>query len=160
HRLGLNTSIDLIAAPTFEAPAVVRLFRPLLILPPDGCQSLDDDELESLLCHECAHVARRDNLVGLFEAIAGAVFWFNPLVSIARRRIAAAREEACDERVADANLPAGTYAGALAKVCRALIAPRVAAVSCMANAHLKERIEHLMRYDSLRTSARSHRLTT
>src|SRR6185503_15445678 len=107
-----------------------------------------------------AHVARRDNLVGLVEAFAGALFWFHPLVWFARRRLASAREEACDERVTDAAMPAETYVGALAKLCRSLVAPRVAAVSCMANAHLKERIEHLMRYDSLRTSALSHRFIT
>jgi hypothetical protein len=61
--------------------------------------------------------------------------------------------------VADAALPAETYVGALAKVCRALLAPRVLAVSCMASAHLKERIQLLMKYDTLRKSAFSHRFT-
>lgn len=159
RRLGLHQSIDLITSPTCEAPAVVRVLRPMIILPADGCSSLDDDELESLLCHECAHVARRDNLIGVAEAIVCSVFWFNPLVWLAHRRIAAAREAACDERVADAALPAETYVGALAKVCRTLLAPRVPAVSCMASAHLKERIQHLMSYDTLRKSAFSHRFT-
>ena len=157
RRLGVRHAVDLIASPTCEAPAVVRVLRPMIILPADGCDALGDDELESLLCHECAHVARRDNLLGVFEAVACSLFWFNPLVWLAHRRIAAAREEACDERVADAALPAETYVGALAKICRTLLAPRVAAVSCMASAHLKERIQHLMRYDTLRTSALSHR---
>jgi beta-lactamase regulating signal transducer with metallopeptidase domain len=157
RRLNLRHSIDLIASPTCEAPAVVRVLRPMIILPADGCASLDDEELESLLCHECAHVARRDNLLGVIEAIACSVFWFNPLVWLAHRRIASAREAACDERVADAALRAETYVGALAKICRTLLAPRVPAVSCMASAHLKERIQHLMRYDSLRRSAFSHR---
>jgi beta-lactamase regulating signal transducer with metallopeptidase domain len=160
RRLGLHHSIDLIASPTCEAPAVVRVLRPMIILPADGCSSLDDDELESLLCHECAHVARRDNLLGVAEAIVCSVFWFNPLVWLAHRRIASAREAACDERVADSALPAETYVGALAKVCRSLLAPRVPAVSCMASAHLKERIQHLMSYDTLRKSAFSHRFTT
>ena len=160
RRLGVAHSIDLIASPTCEAPAVVRVLRPMIILPADGCSSLDDDELESLLCHECAHVARRDNLIGVAEAIVCSVFWFNPLVWLAHRRIASAREAACDERVADAALPAETYVGALAKICRALLAPRVPAVSCMASAHLKERIQHLMRYDTLRKSAFPHRFTT
>ena len=159
RRLGLHHSIDLIASPTCEAPAVVRVLRPMIILPADGCASLDDDELESLLCHECAHVARRDNLLGVAEAILCSVFWFNPLVWLAHRRIAAVRETACDERVADVALPAETYVGALAKVCRTLLAPRVPAVSCMASAHLKERIQHLMSYDTLRKSAFSHRFT-
>ena len=157
RRLGVHHSIDLIASSTCEAPAVVRVLRPMIILPADGCSTLDDEELESLLCHECAHVARRDNLLGVAEAVACSLFWFNPLVWLAHRRIAAAREAACDERVADAALPAETYVGALAKVCRSLLAPRVPAVSCMANAHLKERIQHLMGYDNLRKSAFSHR---
>lgn len=159
RRLGVHQSIDLIASPTCEAPAVVRVLRPMIILPADGCSSLEDDELESLLAHECAHVARRDNAVGVAEAIVCSVFWFNPLVWLAHRRIASAREAACDERVADAALPAETYVGALAKICRSLLAPRVPAVSCMASAHLKERIQHLMSYDTLRKSAFSHQLT-
>lgn len=158
QRLGLHRSVDLIASPTCEAPAVVRVLRPMIILPADGCETLDDEELESLLCHECAHVARRDNLLGVAEAVVCSLFWFNPLVWLTHRRIAAAREAACDERVADAALSAGTYAGALAKVCRALLAPRIPAVSCMASAHLKERIQHLMSYDTLRKSAFSHRV--
>ena len=157
RRLALHHSVDLIASSTCEAPAVVRVVRPTIILPADGCDALDDQELESLLCHECAHVARRDHLLGVFEALVCSFFWFNPLVWLAHRRIAAAREAACDERVADAELPAETYAGALAKVCRTLLAPRVAAVSCMASAHLKERILHLMSYDTIRKSAFPHR---
>jgi beta-lactamase regulating signal transducer with metallopeptidase domain len=160
RRLALHTSVDLIASPLCEAPAVLRVLRPIIVLPSDGCQSLGDDELESLLCHECAHVARHDNLVGFLENIAGALFWFNPLVWLARRHAASSREEACDERVTDAAMPAETYVGALAKLCRTLVAPRVTAVSCMANAHLKERIEHLMKYDSMRATALSHRRTT
>lgn len=165
RRLGIHHSIDLIASPTCEAPAVVRVLRPMIILPADGCSSLDDEELESLLCHECAHVARRDNALGVLEAVLCSLFWFNPLVWLAHRRIASAREAACDERVADAALPLTsrdaieTYVGALAKICRSLLAPRVPAVSCMASAHLKERIQHLMSYDTLRQSAFSHRFT-
>jgi beta-lactamase regulating signal transducer with metallopeptidase domain len=158
RRLGLRRSIDLIASPTSEAPAVVRVLRPMLILPADGCDTLDDEELESLLLHECAHVARRDNLAGVLEAFACSLFWFNPLVWIAHHRLAIVREAACDERVADTDVPTETYTGALAKICRALLSPREHAVSCIASPHLKERIDHLMRYPSLRKSAISHRL--
>lgn len=158
RRLSLHRSIDLIASATCEAPAVVRVLRPLIILPADGCDSLDDDELESLLCHEATHVARHDNLAGVLEAFACSLFWFNPLVWVMHRRLAVVREAACDERVADLDVTAETYTSALTKICRALLAPRVHAVSCVANPHLKERIEHLMRYPSLRKSALSHQL--
>ena len=157
-RLGLQVSVDLTRSRICEAPAVVRIIRPLVILPDGGCDVLDDAELESLLRHECAHVARRDNLFGLAESAIVAAFWFHPLVWIAQRALSAAREEACDETAASTPDALDTYVSALTKICRAVIAPRLTGVSCMASAHLKERMNHLMRYEFLRTRALSHRL--
>lgn len=158
HRLGMRASVDVIRSTICEAPAVVRIVRPVIVLPDGGCDSLDDDELESLLRHECAHVARRDNLLGLGESVIVSAFWFHPLLWIAQRAIATAREEACDETAAATAEGIDTYVSALSKICRAVLAPRLAGVSCMASAHLKERLNHLMRYEVLRNRAFSHRL--
>jgi beta-lactamase regulating signal transducer with metallopeptidase domain len=138
-----------------DSPAVVGILRPTVVLP--DCHTLDDGELAALLAHEAAHVRRRDNLRGVIESLLAAAFWFHPLVWLLRRDIARAREEACDEAVADAQ-PVETYAAALAKVCRAALAARVAGVSCMANGQLKGRIDHLMRYHDLIRRAVPHRL--
>jgi beta-lactamase regulating signal transducer with metallopeptidase domain len=161
HALRLRTSIDIRRSTICEAPAVVRVIRPVVVLPDGGCDQLDDSELESLLRHECAHVARRDNLVGLVESAVVAAFWFHPLVWLAQRAIAAAREEACDEMAA-ATGPSSvdTFVSALNKICSALVAPRLAGVSCMASAHLKERLNHLMAYETLRHRALPHRFVT
>jgi beta-lactamase regulating signal transducer with metallopeptidase domain len=145
-RVGVRHAVDLVRTPISEAPAVLRVLRPLIVLPADGADTLDDDELESLLCHECAHVARRDNLLAFIEAIVRALFWFNPLIWFAHRRLAEEREKACDEIVADDAQRAETYAHALVKICQAILARPAAGVSCMASAHLKQRMEHIMRY--------------
>jgi hypothetical protein len=49
-----------------------------------------------------------------------------------------------------------TYVSALSKICGSVLAARLAGVSCMASAHLKERLNHLMSYHSLRKRALSH----
>jgi len=143
-RVGIPYAIDLVRSPISEAPAVLRVLRPLIVIPAEGAETLDDDELESLLAHECAHVARRDNLVALLEALVRALFWFNPLIWLAHRRLAEEREKACDEIVADDARRAETYAQALVKFCQAILARPPAGVSCMASAHLKQRMEHIM----------------
>lgn len=161
QRLGLRASVDIRRSTICEAPAVVRIIRPVILLPESGCEMLDDAELESVLRHECAHVARRDNLAGLVESAIVAAFWFNPLVWLVQRAVATAREEACDETAAAAGAEAvDTYVSALTKICRAVLAPRLAGVSCMASAHLNERLRHLMNYESLRHRALSHRFVT
>ncbi len=157
RRLGVTSAIDILRSPICEAPAVLRIVRPVVLLPARGCDDLTDDELRALLLHEVAHVVRRDNLTASFMALAAALLWFHPLVWLALRQIDGAREQACDERVSESMGHVESYLEALTKVCRALIAPRTAGVSCMAGANVKERMEHLMRYESLRKRAWSHR---
>ena len=159
RQLALRAAVDVTRSTICEAPAVVRIIRPVIVLPEGGCDMLDDAELESLLRHECAHVARRDNLLGVVESGIVAAFWFHPLVWFAQRAIATAREEACDETAAAAPDSIDIYLSALSKVCRAVLAERLAGVSCMASAHLKERLNYLMAYEGLRKRALSHRFT-
>ena len=155
--LGIRTAIDVVRSPICEAPAVLRILRPTIVLPAQACDALDDDELRTLLLHECAHVARRDNLVTTLETLAASLLWFHPLVWLALRELAVAREEACDEAVSDAIPSTDPYLGALTKICRAVLAARTAGASCMASAKLNERIEHLMNYGRLKQTALSHR---
>lgn len=157
QQLGIRSAVDLIRSPICEAPAVLRVIRPAIVLPAHGCDDLTDDELESLLLHECAHIARRDNLATIAQSLATSLLWFHPLVWLASRQLSAAREEACDERVSEGMRGNAAYLDALMKICHQIAAPRTAGASCMASSHLEERIEHLMSYESIRNRAWSHR---
>lgn len=133
--------VPLLKSPGAIAPAAIGIVRPRIVLP--AHLELGDDELAAILAHECAHVARRDNLLALVDAAFGAALWFHPLVWIARRILARAREEACDEIVVARGAP-DVYLGALAKVCRAAAAPRVAGVSCIVSNTIRERMNAIM----------------
>lgn len=157
RRVGVRRSIDIARSALPEAPAVLRILRPVVVLPAAGCEDLSDDELESLLCHECAHVARHDNLIARIESVICALFWFHPLIWIAQRITVIERERACDEVVAGSADERETYLTALTKFCHAAIAPRLPGVSCMATAKLKERMDHVMNYETLKAEAPSTR---
>ena len=135
--------VVLLRAPGAAAPAAIGIVRPRIVIP--ASLDLADDELAAILAHECAHVARRDNLLALIDAALGAALWFHPLVWLARRILARAREEACDEAVvARGGGSAEVYLAALAKVCRAAVAPRVAGVSCIVSNTIHERMNAMM----------------
>jgi beta-lactamase regulating signal transducer with metallopeptidase domain len=135
--------VVLLRAPGAAAPAAIGIVRPRIVIP--ASLDLAGDELAAILAHECAHVARRDNLLALIDAALGAALWFHPLVWMARRILARAREEACDEAVvARGGASAEAYLGALAKVCRAAVAPRVAGVSCIVSNTIRERMNAIM----------------
>ena len=153
RRTGAHGRIGIARSPLPEAPAVLGVRRPLIVLPLAGCDDLSEDELESLLGHECAHVVRRDNLIAGCVSVLCSLFWFHPLVWIARRILMIERERACDEIAVSSGEE--TYLMALAKFCHAAIGPELPGISRMATAHLKERMDHVMRYPILKTQSPS-----
>ncbi|HEV7424999.1 MAG TPA: M56 family metallopeptidase, partial [Thermoanaerobaculia bacterium] len=147
ERAGVAKPIRLFRSPSIATPATVGLLRPIIVIPADT--QLAGAELETILTHECAHVARRDNLLSVIESIAGSALWFHPLVWIARRVLNATREEACDAIVISSG-DTNTYLTALGKVCGAAIAPRAAGISCIVSNTIQERMNAIMRFGTRR----------
>lgn len=154
-RAGLARPVRLVSSSSMATPATEGILRPVIIIP--AARTLTGPELETILTHECAHIARHDNLLSLIESVAGCALWFNPLVWIARRVLDASREEACDAIVI-ASGEAGVYITALGKVCGAATMPRTAAVSCIVSNTIRERMEAIMRFGNLRLL--NHRAVT
>lgn len=155
RRTGAHSRLGIARSPLPEAPAVLGVRRPLIVLPVTGCDDLSEDELESLLRHECAHVVRRDNLVAGFTSVLCSLFWFHPLVWIAQRILMIERERACDEIAVGSGEGRETYLTALAKFCHAATGPGLPGLSRMATSQLKERIDHIMRYPALKKQSPS-----
>jgi beta-lactamase regulating signal transducer with metallopeptidase domain len=75
-------------------PHVIGALRPIVVVPPALLG--DATLLRAALLHELAHVRRRDALGRGVQLLAGAVFFWWPVVRLASRRLDLAREAACD----------------------------------------------------------------
>lgn len=98
----------------------------LVVLPTDFLAQLDRAEIDTVLAHELAHLARGDRWVRLLEVAALALYWWHPVAWLAVRRLRAAEELCCDGWVAQ-HLPAQTksYAQCLLAAVEFLAPPRV-----------------------------------
>ena len=72
-------------------------FHAAVLLPVALTHDLTDDEMRLLLAHELAHAKRRDLLFEKIGGVAQALFFFHPLLYVARAEEKAAREMACDQ---------------------------------------------------------------
>ncbi len=93
--------------------------RPKVLLPA-AAHDWSDERLRIVLTHELAHIARRDWVVQLAAEALRAVYWFNPLVWIACRRLRAESERACDDAVLSQGTDGPEYAAHLLAVARTL----------------------------------------
>lgn len=94
--LGLRNRPMLRIVAGVDAPQVMGILRPVLLMPAERVATLDPDELRMVLRHELAHVRRGDLPLAWVPALARAAFFFHPAVRLAVREYALAREAACD----------------------------------------------------------------
>jgi TonB family protein len=125
-------------------PGIFGIFRPVLLWPARVSEHLQDSHLRAILAHEVSHVRRRDNLAAAMHMAVEAIFWFHPMVWWLGERLVEERELACDEEVLQlGNLPS-IYAEGILKTCEFCVGSRVACVSGVTGAELKERIVRIM----------------
>lgn len=79
----------------FRSPFVLGFFRPKIYIP----FGLEPRQREHVLCHESAHIQRRDYLVKPLGFLLLAIHWFNPLVWLAFHLMSRDMEMSCDEKV-------------------------------------------------------------
>ncbi|PPU35786.1 M56 family metallopeptidase [Xanthomonas sp. CFBP 7912] len=96
---GLSHPPALRLSSQIDSPQLIGPWRPVLLLPAARLPHMADDDLDMALTHELIHLRRRDLWWGLLPALAQHLFFFHPLVHLAAREYAIAREAACDAAV-------------------------------------------------------------
>ena len=115
RRLGLHRCPQVGLLPGRLAPMLWAIGgSPRLLLPADLPGLLSDEQLDTLLVHELAHLRRRDHWVRALEFAVMGLYWWHPIVWYARRELREAEEQCCDAWVVSTLPAAGrTYATAL-----------------------------------------------
>ena len=132
-----------------EAPVVVGVLRPIVLLPTES-QGWTQERMQAVLLHEFSHVRRYDGLALLIAQLACALYWFQPLAWLARRQLRRECELAADEAVIASGLRPTSYAQHLLEIARGL-APAGGIAMAARPSELARRIEVLVSRDRLPT---------
>ena len=91
--------------------------RPVVLIPTEAA-GWPLQRRRMVLLHELAHVKRWDYLTQTVAHVVGALFWVNPLIWLAARRMCVERERACDDLVLRSDCKASDYATELLAIAR------------------------------------------
>ena len=144
--------VQLVWSEAVEVPATVGVLRPTVVLPPQAT-TWPYDRRRAVLLHEAIHVARLDWPVRTIARVARAIYWFNPLIWWAVRRLDLEQELACDEEVLALGTGASDYACHLLGVARHALptpSPAIPVLGMARRTHLEERIMTILRRSSHR----------
>jgi bla regulator protein blaR1 len=137
----------LLVSREIRSPMAVGFRQPAVILPERLIGEFQESELDHVLLHELAHVARRDDWTNLAARLAGGFVALHPAAVWALSRIDHEREVACDDWVVSMTGSARPYAASLARLFELCFTRRpmlLASGMAESSSHLGKRIELLM----------------
>ena len=146
EEIGTRRRPRLIMSDESNAPMAVGFQRPAVLLPAKMFEGATKIQLEHVLRHELAHLARCDDWTNLVQQVIKAFLFFHPAVGWLSRRIVVEREIACDDHVLAATRTPRAYALFLTEFAGRMQCRDVAAApAAWSNKHqLKERITMIM----------------
>ena len=100
QKLRLKRIPKVVLSSTVSCPAVLGIFRPVLLVPAMNIERLSLQETEHILLHELAHIKRIDLPAHALCVLLQIFYWFNPLLNLVRRQLQHLRELCCDATVA------------------------------------------------------------
>ncbi len=113
--LGIKRPVKLVRSEISAVTMAWGIFDSCIILPSDSVE-WSIEKVDAVLRHEMAHVKRRDNMILMIAVVASAIYWFNPLVWKALRRLHFEREVACDDFVVSSGTSPSAYARYLMEI--------------------------------------------
>lgn len=146
RRLAVRRRVTLKVSSAIRSPVLLGFFNPVVLVPQPEPGGDDLAKTRQVLCHELAHVRRRDDWLNLVQHSVEAAMFFQPSVWWISKRLALEREIACDDLVLHQGGRPRAYALLLTELAgrlngpRALIAPGVSA----SHSQLKQRINMIL----------------
>ncbi len=144
QRIDIAAAVETRSSAGLLEPGVVGVIRPVLLVPEGIEERLTREQLESVVAHEFAHIARLDNLFAMIHMAIESIFWFHPLIWFIGARLVEERERACDEAVLASGNQPHDYAEAILNICKLYVESPLACVAGVTGSDLKKRIQAIL----------------
>lgn len=149
-RLHLRRRFTLRCSAHIDVPCAFGLVRSYVLLPVSALTGLAPQQIEALLAHELAHLARHDVLCNTLQLCGETLLFYHPLVWWLSTQIRDAREQRCDDLVIQVLGDRAVYARALYSLeeARATFSPLAVGAkgtsATMSNTQLVGRIRRIL----------------
>jgi beta-lactamase regulating signal transducer with metallopeptidase domain len=144
---GVQRRVDILVSADVTTPMAIGPIWPSIVLPARLVEDLSEKELDLVVRHEAAHLARFDDHMVVVQRTIQALFAFHPVMQWISRQIDSEREISCDDIVVATTGGAIPYASCLtriAELCASTNGAGLGAFAANSRPVLVRRIELLL----------------
>jgi beta-lactamase regulating signal transducer with metallopeptidase domain len=144
-RFASRRTVRVCLSDAVRVPTAIGFFNPVVVIPRWLFAELPEPQLNQVVLHELAHLARWDDWTNLAQKILRAVMFFHPAVWWIDQRLSLEREMACDDAVVAATEDRTSYAQCLAMLAEKTLGRRRAAMAQAAVHKIQQVTARVMR---------------
>jgi BlaR1 peptidase M56 len=116
--MSIRQKVTLALSDLADTPMTLGFLKPVILLPVTMISNLTPEQVEAILVHELAHIARKDYLLHLAISIMELLFFFNPFARLLIGHLKKEREHSCDDMVLQFQYDPHSYVCALLSLAR------------------------------------------
>jgi len=152
--LGVKRQVDVRVGQEDGSPRVPMtcgVWRPAVLLPYSS-KDWTPDRMRAVVLHEMAHIKRLDWPLMILSELLCAIYWPNPLIWMANRRVRLESEKAADDLVLSSGMPPTDYASHLVEIARSLIhgERNMPAVAMASRPEISQRLSAILTFQGSR----------
>lgn len=99
RQIGVNIQVRLVESVVVQVPTVIGWLKPVILIPSSALLGLSRRQLELVIAHELAHIARYDYGVNYLLVLVETLWFYHPAVYLIGHGIREERELCCDDLV-------------------------------------------------------------
>ena len=99
NEMKITRNIPVYSTAFLKSPIIVGFLKPCIYLPIHLISDYHESDMRYMLLHELQHYRHKDAIANYLMNFAGVLYWFNPFVWFALRKMRNDREVACDTSV-------------------------------------------------------------
>jgi Zn-dependent protease with chaperone function len=116
--MSIRQKVTLALSDLADTPMTLGFLKPVILLPVAMINNLTPQQVEAILVHELAHIARKDYLLHLVISMMELLFFFNPFARLLIGHLKKEREHSCDDLVLQFQYDPHSYVSALLSLAR------------------------------------------
>jgi beta-lactamase regulating signal transducer with metallopeptidase domain len=116
--MSIRQKVTLALSDLADTPMTLGFLKPVILLPVAMISNLTPQQVEAIIVHELAHIARKDYLLHLVISMTELLFFFNPFARLLIGHLKKEREHSCDDLVLQFQYDPHSYVSALLSLAR------------------------------------------
>jgi beta-lactamase regulating signal transducer with metallopeptidase domain len=144
QKMNITKNVQVKVSRIVSLPMIMGVLKPVILIPASLVSVFSQEQLETILAHELAHLKRHDFLLNGLQSVLDVIYFFHPAMWLLSAQIRKERENCCDDLALEVSGSKLLLAKTLVQLQETIYTPKLAMAFGKKSYSLLERVQRIV----------------